>query len=32
MMTSDFYALSVGDLIGISALHGSGGVGDLLEL
>ncbi len=32
MMTSDFYALSVGDPIGISALHGSGGVGDLLEL
>lgn len=32
MMTSDFYALAVGDPIGISALHGSGGVGDLLEL
>lgn len=32
MMTSDFYALSVGEPIGISALHGSGGVGDLLEL
>lgn len=32
MMTSDFYALSVGDPIGISALHGSGGVGDLLEI
>ena len=32
MMTSDFYALSLGDPIGISALHGSGGVGDLLEI
>lgn len=32
MMTSDFYALSLGDPIGISALHGSGGVGDLLEV
>lgn len=32
MMTSDFYALALGDPIGISALHGSGGVGDLLEL
>lgn len=32
MMTSDFYALAVGDPIGISALHGSGGVGDLLEV
>ena len=32
MMTSDFYALAVGDPVGISALHGSGGVGDLLEL
>lgn len=32
MMTSDFYTLSVGEPIGISALHGSGGVGDLLEL
>ncbi|MBP3847383.1 ribosome biogenesis GTPase Der [bacterium] len=31
-MTSDFYALSVGDPIAISALHGSGGVGDLLEI
>ena len=31
-MTSDFYALAVGDPVGISALHGSGGVGDLLEL
>lgn len=32
MMTSDFYALALGDPVGISALHGSGGVGDLLEL
>lgn len=32
MMTSDFYALALGDPIGISALHGSGGVGDLLEV
>lgn len=32
MMTSDFYALAIGDPIGISALHGSGGVGDLLEI
>ena len=32
MMTSDFYALALGDPVGISALHGSGEVGDLLEL
>ena len=32
MMTSDFYALAIGEPIGISALHGSGGVGDLLEI
>ncbi len=32
LMTSDFYALSIGEPIGISALHGSGGVGDLLEI
>lgn len=32
MMTSDFYSLALGDPIGISALHGSGGVGDLLDL
>ena len=32
MMTSDFYALALGNPIGISALHGSGGVGDLLEI
>ncbi len=31
-MTSDFYALSAGDPIAISALHGSGGVGDLLDI
>ncbi len=31
-MTSDFYALALGEPIGISALHGSGGVGDLLDL
>ena len=29
---NDFYALALGDPIAISALHGSGGVGDLLEL
>lgn len=32
MMTSDFYSLALGDPIGISALHGSGGVGDILDL
>lgn len=31
-MTSDFYALALGEPLGISALHGSGGVGDLLDL
>ncbi len=31
-MTSDFYALSAGEPIAISALHGSGGVGDLLDI
>ena len=30
-MISDFYSLAIGDPIAISALHGSGGVGDLLE-
>ena len=30
-MISDFYSLAIGELIAISALHGSGGVGDLLE-
>lgn len=32
LMTSDFYSLSLGEPYGISALHGSGGVGDLLEI
>lgn len=32
LMVSDFYALALGEPIAISALHGSGGVGDLLEL
>ena len=32
MMTNDFYSLAVGDPVGISALHGSGGIGDLLDL
>ena len=31
-MLSDFYALAVGEPMAISALHGSGGVGDLLEI
>ena len=31
-MMSDFYSLAIGEPIGISALHGSGGVGDLLDL
>lgn len=31
-MTADFYALSIGEPMAISALHGSGGVGDLLEI
>lgn len=31
-MLNDFYALSLGDPIGISSLHGSGGVGDLLDV
>lgn len=31
-MISDFYALSLGEPIAISALHGSGGVGDLLDI
>ena len=30
-MINDFYSLAVGEPIAISALHGSGGVGDLLE-
>ena len=32
LMVNDFYELSLGEPVGISALHGSGGVGDLLEL
>lgn len=32
LYTSEFYSLALGDPIGISALHGSGGVGDLLEI
>lgn len=32
IMTSDFYGLALGDPIAISALHGSGGVGDILDL
>ena len=32
LMTADFYALSLGEPIAISALHGSGGVGDLLDM
>ncbi len=32
MMVNDFYSLALGEPIGISALHGSGGVGDLLDL
>ena len=32
IMISDFYSLALGDPVGISALHGSGGVGDLLDL
>jgi GTP-binding protein len=32
MMTSDFYSLALSEPIGISALHGSGGVGDLLDV
>ncbi len=32
LMVNDFYELSLGEPIGISALHGSGGVGDLLEV
>lgn len=31
-MISDFYSLAIGEPLGISALHGSGGVGDLLDL
>ena len=31
-MLNDFYGLALGEPMAISALHGSGGVGDLLEL
>ncbi len=31
-MTADFYALSLGEPYAVSALHGSGGVGDLLDI
>ena len=32
LMTTDFYGLALGEPIAISALHGSGGVGDILDL
>ena len=32
LMVNDFYSLALGEPIGISALHGSGGVGDLLDI
>ena len=32
IMLSDFYSLAIGEPMAISALHGSGGVGDLLDL
>ena len=31
-MLSDFYSLAIGEPMAISALHGSGGVGDLLDI
>lgn len=31
-MISDFYSLAIGEPLAISALHGSGGVGDLLDI
>ena len=31
-LINDFYSLSIGDPIAISSLHGSGGVGDLLDM
>lgn len=31
-MLADFYSLAIGEPMAISALHGSGGVGDLLEV
>lgn len=32
LMVNDFYSLALGEPVGISALHGSGGVGDLLDI
>ncbi|MCD8378642.1 MAG: ribosome biogenesis GTPase Der [Candidatus Gastranaerophilales bacterium] len=32
LMTSEFYSLAIGEPVAISALHGSGGVGDLLDM
>ncbi len=32
LMINDFYSLSLGEPIAISAIHGSGGIGDLLEI
>ena len=32
LMVNDFYSLALGEPIGISALYGSGGVGDLLDI
>lgn len=32
LMINDFYSLALGEPVGISALHGSGGVGDLLDI
>ncbi len=32
IMTSDFYSLALGEPQALSALHGSGGVGDLLDM
>ena len=32
LMVNDFYSLALGEPMGISALHGSGGVGDLLDV
>lgn len=32
LMVNDFYSLALGEPLGISALHGSGGVGDLLDI
>lgn len=31
-MVADFYSLAIGEPMALSALHGSGGVGDLLEI